>query len=173
VSTIDHQWYNYKSIPDRVQRYFSNIAVALKFFFDDVGVLAVLICDLASAEQTGKNTDMMELARRLNIKLHSAKNGRGVTQRRKAEIGIREIKTKWKVCMWEAQILSQLWDYGLVYIAEVQSLLACGPLQRSGLELISGQTPDILEWLDFDFNDQVWYWDQKTMDMGEEQARLG
>jgi hypothetical protein len=38
--------------------------------------------------------------------------------------------------------------------------------------MISGQTPDISEWLDFDFCDQVWYWDQKKMDMGDEQAQI-
>ena len=150
----------------------SNIATALNTFFDDVGVPAELTCDLAS-EQTGKNTDVMKLIRRLNIKLRHAEKGRGITQNSKAEAEIREIKTKWKARMREAQIPSRLWDYGLVYIAEVQSLLARGPLQRSGLELISGQTPDISEWLDFDFYDRVWYWDQKKMDMSDEQARIG
>ena len=150
----------------------SNIATALNTFFDDVGVPVELICDLAS-EQTGKNTDVMKLVRRLNIKLHPAEKGRGITQNSKAESEIREIKTKWKARMREAQIPPRLWDYGLVYIAEVQSLLARGPLQRSGLELVSGQTPDISEWLDFDFYDRVWYWDQKKMDIGDEQARIG
>jgi hypothetical protein len=60
-----------------------------------------------------------------------------------------------------------------VYIAEVQSLLAHGPLQRLGLEFISGQTPDISEWQDFYFYDRVWYWDQKKMDMSNKQACIG
>jgi hypothetical protein len=75
--------------------------------------------------------------------------------------------------MQEAQIPSRLWDYGLVYIAEVQSLLARGPLQRFRLKLISGQTPDISERLDLYFYDRVWYWDQKKMKMSDEQARIG
>ena len=150
----------------------SNIATALNTFFDDVGVPAELTCDLAS-EQTGKNTDVMKLIRRLNIKLRPVEKGRGITQNSKAETEIREIKTKRKARMREAQIPSRLWDYALVYIAEVQSLLARGPLQRSGLELISGQTPDISEWLDFDFYDRVWYWNQKKMDMSDEQAHIG
>jgi hypothetical protein len=120
-----------------------------------------------------KNTDVMKLIRSLNKKLRHAEKGREITQNSKAETEIREIKTKWKARMQEAQIPSRLWDYGLVYIAEVQSLLARGPLQRSGLELISGQTPDISEWLDFYFYDRVWYWDQKKMDMSDEQARIG
>jgi hypothetical protein len=51
-----------------------NIATALNTFFDDVGVPAKLTCDLAS-EQTGKNTDVMKLIRRLNIKLRHAEKG--------------------------------------------------------------------------------------------------
>ncbi len=38
---------------------------------------------------------------------------------------------------------------------------------------MSGETIDISEWLDFGFYDRVWYWDQKKMDMTEEQAKIG
>jgi hypothetical protein len=115
----------------------------------------------------------MKLICCLNIKLHHAEKGQGITQNSKAETEICEIKTKWKARIQEAQIPSRLWDYGLVYVAEVQSLLARGPLQHSGLELISGQTPDISEWLNFYFYDRVWYWDQKKTDMNDEQACIG
>jgi hypothetical protein len=60
-----------------------------------------------------------------------------------------------------------------VYIAEVQSLLARGRDNRPGIERLLGQTVDISEWLDFDFYERVWYWDQAKMDMASEQARLG
>ena len=30
---------------------------------------------------------------------------------------------------------------------------------RTGLERLTGDTPDISEWLDFDIYDQVWFWD--------------
>jgi hypothetical protein len=62
--------------------------------------------------------------------------------------------------MRENQVPTRLWDYGLVYIAEVQSLLARGAEQRPGIEKVMGQTVDISEWLDFAFYDRVWYWDQ-------------
>ncbi len=75
--------------------------------------------------------------------------------------------------MRENQVPSCLWDYGLVYISEIQSILARGSDQRPGLERITGDTIDILEWLDFDFNDLVWYWNQHKMDMTDEQARIG
>jgi hypothetical protein len=95
-----------------------NIATALNTFFDDVGVPAELTCNLAS-EQTCKNTDVMKLIFCLNVKLRHAEKGQGITHNSKAETEIWEIKTKWKARMQEAQIPSRLWDYRLVYIAEV------------------------------------------------------
>jgi hypothetical protein len=62
----------------------------------------------------------MKLVCRLNIKLHAAEKGCGITQNSKAESEIREIKTKWKAQMRnEVQIPSRLWDYGLINIAKV------------------------------------------------------
>ena len=150
----------------------ANIAAALAEFIDDVGIPDTLVCDLAS-EQTGKNTEVMQLIRRMHIKMRMAEKGRGITQNHRAEAEIREVKTKWKTRMRSNQVPSRLWDYGLVYIAEIQSLLARGVDQRPGIERVTGNTVDISEWLDFDFFDRVWYWDQKKMDMTDEQARIG
>ncbi len=75
--------------------------------------------------------------------------------------------------MRKNRVPARLWDYGLVYIAEIQSLLARGPDQRPGIEKVMGQTIDISEWLDFDFYDRVWYWDQAKTDINNEQARQG
>ena len=74
--------------------------------------------------------------------------------------------------MRENQVPARLWDYGLVYISEVQSLLSRGHDQRHGIERIMGQTVDISEWLDFDFYDRVWYWDEPKTDMTNEQSRI-
>ncbi|KAI2506538.1 Reverse transcriptase (RNA-dependent DNA polymerase) [Fragilaria crotonensis] len=115
----------------------------------------------------------MKVVRRNQIRLLLAEKGRGTTQNHRAETEIREIKTKWKTRMRENQVPSRLWDYGLVYISEIQSLLARGPDQRPGIEKILGQTVDISEWLDFDFYDRVWYWDHHKTDMNNEQARIG
>ncbi|KAI2494561.1 Reverse transcriptase (RNA-dependent DNA polymerase) [Fragilaria crotonensis] len=144
-----------------------DIAQALTEFIDDVGVPGTLICDFAT-EQTGKNTEVMKVVRRNQIRLLLAEKGRGTTQNHRAETEIREIKTKWKTRMRENQVPSRLWDYGLVYISEIQSLLARGPDQRPGIEKILGQTVDISEWLDFDFYDRVWYWDHHKTDMNNE-----
>jgi hypothetical protein len=60
-----------------------------------------------------------------------------------------------------------------VYISEIQSIIARGTDQRPALECITGDTIDISEWLDFDFYNLVWYWDQKKMDRTDEQACIG
>ena len=130
----------------------SDIANALGEFVDDVGIPETLICDFAT-EQTGKNTEVMRLIRRMQIRLLPAEKGRGTTQNHKAETEIREVKTKWKTRMRENQVPRRLWDYGLVYIAEVQSLLARGSDNRPGIEKVMGQTVDISEWLAFDLLD--------------------
>jgi hypothetical protein len=133
-----------------------NIAQALTEFADDVGIPGTLICDLAS-EQTGKNSEVLKTIRRLQIRLLPAEKGRGTTQNHRAETEICEVKTKWKTRMRENQVPARLWDYGLVYIAEVQLLLARGPDQCPGIKKVMSQTVDISEWLDFSFCDRVWY----------------
>jgi hypothetical protein len=126
-----------------------------------------------TTEQTGKNTEVLKAVRRFQIRLLPAEKGRGTTQNHRAETEIREVKTKWKTRMRENQVPALLWDYGLVYIAEVQLLLARGADQRPEIKKEKGQTIDILEWLDFHFYDRVWYWDQPKTDMTTEQAQIG
>jgi len=150
----------------------SDIAHALGEFSDDVGIPDTLICDLAT-EQTGKNNEVAKLIRRLHITLLPAEKGHGTTQNHQAETEIREVKAKWKTRMQEHNIPTQLWDYGLVYVAEIQSLLARGASQRPGVEEIMGQTTDISEWLEFDFYDRVWYWDTAKTDINSEQPKIG
>jgi hypothetical protein len=121
-----------------------NIAQALTEFVDDIGILGTLICDLAT-EQTGKHTEVLKAVRRFQIRLLPAEKGEG--QRRITE-------HKWKTRMRENQVPARLWDYGLVYIVEVQSLWAHGFDQRPGIEKVMGLTVDISEWLDFDVYDR-------------------
>ena len=56
----------------------ANIAAALQDFIDDVGIPETLICDFA-ADQTGKNSGVLKLVRRAQIKLQPAEKGRRTT----------------------------------------------------------------------------------------------
>ena len=149
-----------------------NIARVLQQFIDEVGIPETLVCNFAS-KQTGKNTEVMRILRQSNIKLRIAEKGCGITQNHRAETEIRQIKTKWKTRLRSNQVLARLWDYGLVYISEMQSILARGVDQRPGLEKLTGKTIDTSEWIDFDVYDRVWYWDQNKMDTTGEQAKIG
>ena len=59
--------------------------------------------------------------------------------------------------MFKKQVPRRLWDYGLIYEAKILSLLPRGQEGRSGEEEITGQTPDISEFLDFEMYDLVWF----------------
>jgi hypothetical protein len=140
-------------------------------FVDDVGIPNTLICDLAT-EQVGPHTPMMREIRRLRIKLHSSEKGRSI-QNHRAETEIRELKRRWKARMVEKHVPSRLWDFGIVYVSEILSITARSATGRPGMEEVKGETIDISEWLDFEFYDYVWYWDEKKMDMSEKQSVLG
>jgi hypothetical protein len=126
-----------------------HIAQTLREFVDDVGIPNILICDLAT-EQVGTHTPMMKEIRQLCIKLHSAEKGQSI-QNHRAELEIREVKRQWKARMVEQKVPSRLWDYGIVYVAEILSITARSTTCRPGLEEIKGDTIDISEWLDFEF----------------------
>ena len=48
-------------------------------------------------------------------------------------------------------------DYGFVHQLGVLSRLARGKNGRTGIKKVTGNTPDISEWLDFDFYDRIWW----------------
>jgi hypothetical protein len=47
--------------------------------------------------------------------------------------------------MQKKKVLSQLWDYSLVYEGELLSMISRGKDGRSGHEEVTGNTPDISE----------------------------
>ena len=52
--------------------------------------------------------------------------------------------------MKKKNVPRRAWDFGLVYESEIITRMARGNDRRSGYEKVTGQTPDISEWLDFD-----------------------
>ena len=62
--------------------------------------------------------------------------------------------------MLKNKVPERLWDYGLVWISETGSLSVSSSRYASGmnpLEYITGETPNISEYLDFTFYDWVTY----------------
>jgi hypothetical protein len=129
-------------------------------FTDNVGILERLVTDGAN-EFTGRHTEFVKEARRMWIMLHLTEQGRK-NQNHVAEREIGFLAKRWKLWMTKKKVPKRLWDYGLVYESELLSRMARGSNQRTGYEEVTGQTPDISEWLDFEFYDLVWWLDCPT-----------
>jgi Reverse transcriptase (RNA-dependent DNA polymerase) len=127
-------------------------------FTDDVGIPERLVTDGAT-EFTGRHTEFVKEARRMRIILHTTEQGRK-NQNHAAEREIGFLAKRWKLRMTKKKVPRRLWDFGLVYESELLSRMARGSDRRTGYEEVTGQTPDISEWLDFEFYDLVWWLDR-------------
>ena len=137
---------------------------ALKQFISDYGVPDKLIVD-GSKEQTKKKTEFYKQCRKHDIDLHRTEPYRH--NQSKVEGVIRETRKRWFRIMVKSKVPRRLWDYGLVWVCNTSQLTAsdAGFLKgRTALEEITGDTPDISEYLDFDFYAWVWYNDAKGGD---------
>ena len=134
----------------------SQAGEALKSLAEDVGIPNELVVD-GAAEQVGPKSDFMKTVNYLRTKIKRTEPYS--PWQNQAESAIRELKKRWKHRMSVKKIPHRLWDYGLVYESEIMSRTARGSDKRTGMERITGDTPDISEWVDFDFYDPVWYWD--------------
>ena len=145
---------------------------SLTSFTDDVGIPESLITD-GAGEFTGKNTEFVREARRMRIKLHTTEQGRK-NQNHAAEREIAFLGKRWRLRMQKKKVPKRLWDFGLVYEGELLSKLARGSDGRSGHEAITGETPDISEYLDFEFYDLIWWWDRSNKpNITDDPRRLG
>jgi hypothetical protein len=62
--------------------------------------------------------------------------------------------------MLKKEVPPQLWDYGFVWVCETENVSANLRTYADGrtpLEIITGEIPDISEYLDFEFYDWVLY----------------
>jgi hypothetical protein len=87
-----------------------------------------------------------------------------------AEGTIREMKKRWYRSMIAKQVPKRLWDYGLVYGGEIMQRTANGIYDlrgRTPLEELTGETPNIAEYLGFGFYD--WCWFKENAGLGPEE----
>jgi hypothetical protein len=130
---------------------------ALDGFVQDFGIMDLLISD-GSAEQCGINTEFQR-----KIRKHRIEHKRSETERpnqNPAEGVIREVRKRWYRTIFNTNCLRRLWTYGLPWICAIMRMTAshAGRLQgRTPMEIVTGETPDISEYLDFGFYDWVWF----------------
>ena len=134
-----------------------SIEQSYRDFCHDFGVPEHLTFDGYSA-QVGKNTQFMKLLRKYNTKYHISSPRR--PNENPAEGSIREIKKRWYRIMLKNNVPERLWDFGLVWVCETGNLSVSSSHYANGrtsIEHITGETPDISEYLDFTFYDWVVY----------------
>ena len=78
------------------------------------------------------------------------------------------MKQRVKRIMLEQGVHPRLWSYCLVYETDIYNRIWKSKNNQTGWEAVTGNTPDISEYLDFDFYGWVWYWD-----LGDKKAKLG
>ena len=127
----------------------------LNLLADNVGIPDTLITD-GEMEFTGKNTDFVRESKCMHILLHITKQG-CKNQKHAAEQEIGMLGKCCKLCMTKKNVPKWLWDFGLIYKAEIMLRMACGSDNCTGYEEVTGQTLDISKWLDFKCYDLVWW----------------
>jgi hypothetical protein len=112
------------------------------------------------------------VTRQLHIRLLPAEKGLGTTQKHCAKTKIWKVKLKWKSRMQDNNVPAQLWDFGLVDHAEIQSLLARGTDQCPGMERVWTDCLH-LQMARLRYYDRVWYWSIPKDDMNDDQTHIG
>jgi hypothetical protein len=130
---------------------------ALDDFIQDFGAMDLLISD-GSAEQCGTNTEFQRKVRKHRIGHKRSEKDR--QNQNPAEGVIREVRKRWYRTIFKTNCPRRLWTYGMPHICAIMRMTASfsGQLQgRTPIEFVTGETPDISEYLDFGFYDWVWF----------------
>ena len=93
----------------------------------------------------------------------------------RAELCIREIKKAVKHTLTKTNAPRRLWDYCTIYQCELRNLIAHPHFKLQGrtpYEIVVGRTPDISEYLDYHWYQNVWYYDQEAQ-FPEDRRKLG
>ena len=143
---------------------------SLRRLTEDVGIPAKLKSDMAATFK-GQHTDFQALVRKLGINMTFAEPYRH-NQIQSVDIAIRDIKRGWRNKMRKRNIPNRLWCFGLEHQARLMNFIPRGRNERSGYEIVTGRTPDISEYLDFDFYDLVWYWRSAHPSLSEHDQEL-
>jgi Reverse transcriptase (RNA-dependent DNA polymerase) len=141
---------------------------ALQTFAQDVGIPMELLVD-SSGEQVGLNTEFSRNMKRYDIALYQIEP---YTPRQNlAERIIGELRRRWRSRMTSVKVPARLWDYALVYEAEILSRMVRGNETATGIDKLTGNSVDISEWLDFSFYDLVWFWHTPGEDNNPQMGR--
>ena len=146
--------------------------MSLNEFCADVGIPEKLKSDRAP-ELCGRQSAFLHNAKKKGIDLTYAEPERK-NQIHKVDLEIRELKKRWHHKKKTKQIPERVWDFGIKHSAEIQQILPRNSLNgRTGLEAVTGKTPDISEYCDFDIWDLIWYFPGVHPSISQDNRKLG
>ena len=128
-----------------------NVGTSLGHFIHEYGVPEKLTFD-GAAIQVGDNTKFMQYIRKHYINFHVSSPRR--PNENPVEGSIREIKKRAYRIKSKYNVPDSLWDFLITYICETGNICANSSKYseaRTPLEIITGETPDISEYVDFAF----------------------
>ena len=111
-----------------------------------------------SPGKTGYNTEIQRVARLTRMEVQTTEPYS--TLQNKAEIFIKIIKGKAKIRRVHRNTPKRVWDFSMVWEAQIYSHTAVKD-GRTSIEYLTGDRIDISEWLEFDFYDLVWFWNNQ------------
>ena len=136
----------------------------LKNLIQDIGIPAQLHSDDAKEFKAGATKAICEeftIKQTLTEPYSQFQN--------RAENKIFQLKKRSTRRMNECLSPARLWDYCTMYESEIMSLTASMLYQtdgRTGMEIITGNTPDISEYVEYDWYEPVWYYEQLDFPAG-------
>jgi hypothetical protein len=139
-------------------------------FMQDIGIPSDLHSDDAKELTQGR---MGELLRKFWIR--SMQSEPYSPWQVRAELCIREVKKAVRHTLSKTGSPKRLWDCCTIYQCELRNLIAHPHFKLQGrtpYEIIVGHTPDISEYLDYCWYQNVWYYDQEAQ-FPEERRKLG
>ena len=134
-----------------------NVGESLTTFISEFGVPERLTVDGAKV-QIGPNTSFMKTIKKEQIDYHVSHPRR--PDENPAEGGVRIVKLKMYRFIEKYNIPMRLWTYVLDYTIEILNITTNSSRYSKGrtpLEIITGVTPDISEWMDFHIYEWVYY----------------
>jgi len=141
----------FKAVYPMVRLNGENVGKALRDFIDEFGAPETLIYD-EHMTQVGRQTQWMKTITANRIDWHVSQPYQ--PRQNPAEAAIRELKKRWYRLQLKTGAHDRVWDFGTAYVAETERIIVSSARQAKGrtpLEIVSGITPDISEYLDFGF----------------------
>ena len=141
---------------------------ALDLLAQDVGIPNSIVCDNAG-EFLGDNKKFRQRIRYYRINQTTIEPL--TPKQNPTERVIGEVRRRTRDLIRRKLIPHRLWDYVLMYVSQLMSVTWNPKLGRTGHEAITGDTPDISEFIDFEFYDKVWFWDSPHREQPARAAR--